>query len=64
MYPDYDKPDMMSDSMALSESDDEDTEVQSFFKWEDNSLQSQVLAGLNEMRKNKHFCDVILQVRR
>lgn len=53
---------------ANNEDHDDDTEKEGVppkpdFHWEDNGLHHQTLLTLNKMRKNKHFCDVILQVR-
>ena len=31
--------------------------------WKDGSFQENTLTALNYMRKNKHFCDVTLQVK-
>ncbi len=31
-------------------------------EWEDDGLRAHLLTSLNQMRKDKHFCDVILQV--
>ena len=47
--------------------DDDDTEKDGVqpkpnLRWEDDGLQGQILESLNQMRKNKHFCDVVLQV--
>ena len=32
--------------------------------WRDGGFQDNTMMALNHMRKNKHFCDVTLQVRR
>ena len=32
--------------------------------WKDHGFQDSTLLALNHMRKNKHFCDVTLQVRK
>ena len=47
--------------------DDDDTEVAgvppvSALLWEDADLRCQTLNALNHMRRNRHFCDVTLQV--
>ncbi len=52
---------------ASSPDDDDDTEKDGDpplpdLLWEDSELQSQLLVSLSHMRKNRHFCDVILQV--
>lgn len=48
--------------------DDDDTEAadgqpKPDLHWEDSQLQAQMLRALNQMRKHRHLCDVILQVR-
>lgn len=46
-----------------SDSDDEaEKDLRPRLKFEDNLHQRHVLDGLNNMRRNKHFCDVVLQV--
>ena len=65
----------MSSSLAsstvdsyVSDVDDDDTEMVKLkpelppLVWKDSSFQDQTLLALNQMRKNKHFCDVTLQV--
>ena len=47
--------------------DDDDTEKEGDpplpdLLWQDGEMQAQLLVNLNHMRRNKHFCDVILQV--
>jgi len=47
--------------------DDDDTEVAgvppvSALLWEDDDLRCQTLNALNHMRRNRHFCDVTLQI--
>ena len=52
---------------SKSDNDDDDTEVAgvppvSALLWEDDGLRCQTLNALNHMRRNRHFCDVTLQV--
>ena len=48
--------------------DDEDTElvrkklVKPNLRWKDSQFQDQTLTALNQIRKQRHFCDVTLQV--
>ena len=54
-------------SSSKSDNDDDDTEVAgvppvSDLVWEDDGLRCQTLNALNHMRRNRHFCDVTLQV--
>ena len=56
-------------SSSKSDNDDDDTEVAgvppvSDLLWEDDDLRCQTLNALNHMRRNRHFCDVTLQVSR
>ena len=52
----------------VSDPDDDDTEMVKLrpelpnLVWKDNEFQDQTLLALNQMRRNKHFCDVTLQV--
>lgn len=39
-----------------------DPKAKELFLWEEGSLLQKTMAGLNTLRKNKQFCDVILQV--
>ena len=49
--------------------DDDDTEivrvnpVRPSLRWKDAGFQTQTMEALNQMRKNRHFCDVTLQVK-
>ena len=51
-----------------SNSDDDDSEVirpnpiRPSLRWRDAGFQAQTMEALNQMRKNRHFCDVTLQV--
>ena len=50
--------------------DDDDSQVirlnpiRPCLRWKDSGFQSQTMEALNQMRKNRHFCDVTLQVRK
>ena len=50
--------------------DDDDTEIirlnpiRPILLWKDAGFQTQTMEALNQMRKNRHFCDVTLQVRK
>ena len=51
-----------------SNSDDDDSQVirlnpiRPSLRWKDSGFQAQTMEALNQMRKNRHFCDVTLQV--
>lgn len=46
--------------------DDDDTEKavkeRADFRWRDDNHHGLILEALNKMRKNRHFCDVVLQI--
>jgi hypothetical protein len=51
--------------MPLEEDDDSepaDLSARPDLRWEDGELHGHVLRALNRMRKNRSFCDVVLQV--
>jgi hypothetical protein len=49
--------------------DDDDSQVirldpiRRSLRWKDSAFQFQTMEALNQMRKNRHFCDVTLQVK-
>ena len=51
-----------------SNSNDDDSQVirmnpiRPNLRWKDSGFQAQTMEALNQMRKNRHFCDVTLQV--
>ena len=60
--------DNLSTDSNLDE-DDDDSQVirldpiRRSLRWKDSAFQCQTMEALNQMRKNRHFCDVTLQVR-
>ena len=62
-------PMLLNGASASSDSDDDDDggasrAARALMQWEDTGAHGHALtAALNQMRKNKHFCDVVLQVR-
>ena len=50
--------------------DDDDSEVvrvkpiRPLLRWRDSGFHNQTMEALNQMRRNRHFCDVTLQVRK
>jgi hypothetical protein len=68
MFPDNGGIGLSPEESPTAEDNDDDTEKEGVtpqpdFHWEDSELHQQTLLTLNKMRKNKHFCDVILQVK-
>ena len=59
--------DNLSTDSNLDEEDDDSqvirlNPIRPCLRWKDSSFQSQTMEALNQMRKNRHFCDVTLQV--
>ena len=60
--------DNLSTDSNLDEEDDDSqvirlNPIRPCLRWKDSAFQSQTMEALNQMRKNRHFCDVTLQVK-
>ena len=60
--------DNLSTDSNLDEDDDDSQMIRSnpirpILRWKDSGFQFQTMQAFNQMRRNRHFCDVTLQVK-